>query len=80
MYSIGERINGMFKSVGAAIREQDPAPIQELARKQLAAGADALDVNVGPAAADPLVAMEWLVKAIREVTDAPLAVSLSFQP
>jgi len=74
MYSIGERINGMFKSVGAAIREQDPAPIQELARKQLAAGADALDVNVGPAAADPLVAMEWLVKAIREVTDAPLAI------
>ena len=74
MYSIGERINGMFKSVGAAIRKQDPAPIQELARKQLAAGADALDVNVGPAAADPLVAMEWLVKAIREVTDAPLAI------
>lgn len=74
MYAIGERINGMFRSVGAAIREKNPEPIQELAKRQLAAGADALDVNVGPAAADPLEAMEWLVKTIREVTDAPLAI------
>jgi 5-methyltetrahydrofolate corrinoid/iron sulfur protein methyltransferase len=74
MYAIGERINGMFRSVGAAIREKNPETIQELAKRQLAAGADALDVNVGPAAADPLEAMEWLVKTIREVTDAPLAI------
>jgi len=74
MFAIGERINGMFKSVAAAIRDQNPEPIQRLARDQLAAGAAALDVNVGPAAADPVAAMEWLVKAIREVTDAPLAI------
>ncbi|MGD0110880.1 MAG: dihydropteroate synthase [Armatimonadota bacterium] len=74
MYAIGERINGMFRSVGAAIREKNPQAIQELAKRQLAAGADALDVNVGPAAVDPLEAMEWLVKTIREVTDAPLAI------
>jgi 5-methyltetrahydrofolate corrinoid/iron sulfur protein methyltransferase len=74
MLAIGERINGMFKSVAAAIREQNPEPIQELARKQLAAGALALDVNVGPAAVDALAAMEFLVKTIREVSDAPLAI------
>ena len=74
MYAIGERINGMFKAVAAAIQEKNPEPIQELAKNQLAAGAQALDVNVGPAAADPLAAMGWLVKAIREVTDAPLAI------
>lgn len=74
MYAIGERINGMFKSVAAAIRDRNPEPIQELARRQLEAGADCLDVNVGPAAADPVAAMEWLVKTIREVTDAPLAI------
>ena len=74
MYSIGERINGMFKSVGAAVRDQDPEPIHQLVRSQLAAGASALDVNVGPASADPLVAMEWLVKTVREVTDATLAI------
>jgi 5-methyltetrahydrofolate corrinoid/iron sulfur protein methyltransferase len=74
MYAIGERINGMFKSVAAAIRDKNPEPIQQLARSQLAAGASALDVNVGPAAADPVAAMEWLVKTIREVTNAPLAI------
>jgi len=74
MYAIGERINGMFKSVGAAIREQNPEPIHDLARRQLAAGANCLDVNVGPASADPVVAMEWLVNTIRQVTDAPLAI------
>lgn len=74
MYAIGERINGMFKDVGAAIRDRNPEPIQRLAKAQIAAGAQALDVNVGPASADPLGAMEWLVKTIREVTDAPLAI------
>lgn len=74
MYAIGERINGMFTSVKDAIQTKNPEAIHELAKKQLAAGANCLDVNVGPAAADPLEAMEWLVKAIREVTDAPLAI------
>jgi hypothetical protein len=32
MYAIGERINGMFRSVGAAIREKNPETIQELAK------------------------------------------------
>ena len=74
MYSIGERINGMFKSVAAAIQTQNPEPIQKLAKAQLEAGASALDVNVGPAAAEAKAAMEWLVKTIREVTDVALAI------
>ena len=74
MYSIGERINGMFKSVGGAIRDQNPEPIYQLVRSQLAAGASCLDINVGPASADALTAMEWLVKTVREVTTAPLAI------
>jgi len=74
MYAIGERINGMFRSVAAAIRDRNPEPIHQLARQQLAAGANCLDVNVGPASADPVAAMEWLVKTIREVTEAPLAI------
>jgi 5-methyltetrahydrofolate corrinoid/iron sulfur protein methyltransferase len=74
MYAIGERINGMFTAVKGAIQEQNPEPIHDLARKQFEAGANCLDVNVGPAAADPVTAMEWLVKTIREATDAPLAI------
>lgn len=74
MFVIGERINGMFENVAMAIKEGDKATIQDLALKQMEAGADALDVNVGPAAEDPLRTMEWLVKTISEVTDAPLAI------
>ena len=74
MYVIGERINGMFTDVKVAIQEQNPEVIKDLAKRQLAAGATALDVNVGPAVADATTAMLWLVDAIREVTDAPVAI------
>lgn len=73
MLVIGERINGMFDEIGKAIGEQNPDIIQKSARKQLAAGADILDVNVGPASDDEEGAMAWLVETIREVTDAPLS-------
>ena len=74
MYIIGERINGMFADVKQAIVDKEPSVIKELARKQLAAGADALDVNVGPASADAEGALMWLVETIRQVTPAPLAI------
>ena len=61
MIVIGERINGMFKKVGAAIVAQDEAAIVELAHKQLEAGATILDLNVGPTAEDSVAAMAWLV-------------------
>jgi 5-methyltetrahydrofolate corrinoid/iron sulfur protein methyltransferase len=74
MFVIGERINGMFKGVRKAIEERDKAAIQKLARRQLAAGADALDVNVGPTKGKPVENMLWLIEAIQEVTDAPVCV------
>ena len=74
MYVIGERINGMFKNVRRAIEEGDKTVIQDLARSQVEAGAQSLDLNVGPAKADPVKAMLWLTEAVREVTDATLAI------
>lgn len=41
MYVIGERINGMFENVKQAIRAKDAAVIQDLAKRQMAAGAGA---------------------------------------
>lgn len=73
MLVIGERINGMFKDVGKAIANREKEVIQKLARDQVAAGAGMLDVNVGPAAADALEAMKWLVETVQEATDVPLA-------
>jgi 5-methyltetrahydrofolate corrinoid/iron sulfur protein methyltransferase len=74
MIVIGERINGMFKKVGAAIVAQDEAAIVELAHKQLEAGATILDLNVGPTAEDSVAAMAWLVKTTRKATDVTLAI------
>ena len=74
MFVIGERINGMFKDVAEAIKKKDKAVIQAIAKKQIAAGASALDVNVGPTSDDPKETMKWLVKSISEVTDITLAI------
>lgn len=74
MIVIGERLNGMFRKVGAAIVAQDEAYIADLAQKQIAAGADVLDLNVGPTAEDPVAAMKWLAGVVRKVTNLPLAI------
>lgn len=74
MLIIGERINGMFKDVKKAIRNQDKGPIQDLARRQVEAGASMLDINVGTASANPKETMVWLVEATQEVVDVPLSI------
>jgi len=77
MLIIGERINGMFKKMGAAIGAGDKKPIQEMALKEIEAGAGMLDVNVGTASKDKAGAMQWLIETIQEVTDMPLAIDSS---
>jgi len=74
MEAIGERINGMFKAIGRAIRDMDGAVIQDMAKRQEEAGAAALDLNVGPTAEDREAAMRWLVETVQEVTALPLAI------
>jgi len=72
MILIGERINGMFKDVRQAIADKNKQVIQDLAKKQLQAGAAFLDVNVGTAAADQQGTIQWLVETIQETCSAPL--------
>jgi len=74
MLVIGERINGMFRDVRRAIQRRDKVVIQDLARRQVEAGAQALDVNVGTASDEPVEAMLWLVEAIQEAVDARLCI------
>ena len=76
MFVIGERTNGMFTAIGDAILAKVPKPIHAIAEQQIAAGANALDINVGtrvPKAERPAV-MKWLVDTTREVTDICLAI------
>jgi len=72
MLIIGEKINGMFKSVARAINERDGKAIKDLALAQVESGAEVLDVNVGPASSSPSEDMIWLIKTIMEsdVSDA----------
>ncbi|GAG86531.1 unnamed protein product, partial [marine sediment metagenome] len=73
MILIGENINVMSKTIGPALRERNPKPIQELAKAEVEAGVDYLDLNIGPArkAGDELMA--WVVNTVQEVTDLPLS-------
>ena len=77
MFIIGELINGMYQNIGNAIKQKDKAVIQKCAKEQINAGADALDVNCGPASRQPISDIQWLVEAIQEVTDKPLALDSS---
>ena len=73
MILIGENINIMSQTIGPALRERNPGPIQELAKAEVASGIDYLDINIGPArkAGDELMA--WAVSTVQEVTDKPLS-------
>jgi 5-methyltetrahydrofolate corrinoid/iron sulfur protein methyltransferase len=74
MFVIGERINGMFTEVRKAIETRNAAVVQDLAQRQLAAGADALDVNVGPSKGKAVDNMCWLVETIQEAVAAPICI------
>ncbi len=39
----------MSKTIGPAMKEKNPKPIQQMAVAEAEAGADFLDVNIGPA-------------------------------
>jgi len=73
MILIAESINVMSQAIGAAMKARDPKPIQDMAKAETEAGADYLDINIGPArrAGDEL--MSWMVNTVQEVSDLPLS-------
>lgn len=73
MVLIGENINIMSKTIGPALKERNPKPIQELARAEAEAGVDYLDLNIGPARKAGEELMTWAVNTVQEVTDKPLS-------
>jgi 5-methyltetrahydrofolate--homocysteine methyltransferase len=73
MLIIGEKINGTLKKTAAAIAARDAAFIQDLACRQVAGGADYLDVNAGTAAAREPDDLIWLVDTVQSVVELPLA-------
>ncbi|MBL7125204.1 MAG: dihydropteroate synthase [Dehalococcoidales bacterium] len=77
MLVIGENINASNRSVAEAIASRDREFLQSLAKAQIAAGADFIDVNSGVGSGSPeheAVTMGWLVEVVQEVTDRPLVI------
>jgi len=74
MIIIGEKVNSTLKAVRPAMENYDAAAIRELARKQYEAGANYIDVNAGMFYGEEPERLEWLVKTIQEVIDAPFAI------
>jgi 5-methyltetrahydrofolate corrinoid/iron sulfur protein methyltransferase len=66
MIVIGEKVNIMSKTIGTAMRERDAGPVQEMATRQVEAGANVLDVNLGPATKGGPEMMEWVVQTVQE--------------
>lgn len=72
MYIIGENIHIISDKVKAALAERNGEFLQELAVRQAEAGAQALDVNLGPRKKDWAEVFPWIVGILEEVTDLPL--------
>jgi 5-methyltetrahydrofolate corrinoid/iron sulfur protein methyltransferase len=74
VYIIGENIQILAPRIKAAIADRDATYVRELARTQVAQGADMLDLNIGPRKRDGIEVMQWMIE---EVSDEVGAVPLS---
>ena len=73
MLIIGENIHIIAPPVKAAIEARDAKFLQDLARRQVEAGAGVVDLNIGPQKKLGAEIMPWLVEAVQQVTDVPLS-------
>ena len=72
---IGEKINPTGnKRLAAALQAGDLEMVKHLAARQVAWGADVLDVNVGVPGLDEIRMIGAVVKAVAEAVDVPLCI------
>jgi cobalamin-dependent methionine synthase I len=76
MIVIGEKINTIRKNIALAIENRDVEHLQKEAIKQVEAGIDVLDINVGSPFNEE-ENMKWAVRAIEEVVNIPLCIDSS---
>ena len=70
---IGERIHCISPVIREAMNTMNPGPIVKRAKQQLDAGADYLDVNIGPAESNGETLMKWAVQLLQsEFDNVPL--------
>lgn len=74
MIVIGELINTSRKAIAPAVESRDAAFIQDIAKKQVDAGATYVDVNAGTRVYDEPEALTWLVETVQAAVDTPLCI------
>jgi 5-methyltetrahydrofolate corrinoid/iron sulfur protein methyltransferase len=74
MLVVGELINASRKAIGEAIRAQDAEYIQKVAKDEVEAGANYIDVNAGIFVGKEPEYLQWLVKNVQSVVDAPCCI------
>lgn len=74
MLVVGELINASRKAVGEAIKAQDAEYIKQVAKDEYEAGAHFIDVNAGIFVGKEPEYLQWLVKSVQEVVDAPCCI------
>ncbi len=72
MLLAADNLTGAHPLVAQALRDLDPRPLQDLARRCEAAGARMLDLNPGYLSRRQEDRMAFLVDAVQEVTNLPL--------
>jgi 5-methyltetrahydrofolate corrinoid/iron sulfur protein methyltransferase len=72
MYIIGENIHIISPKVKEAVQNKDAEFFKESAQKQVEAGADAVDLNIGPQKKRGHEILPWLVETVESVVDVPL--------
>ena len=71
--AIGEKINPTgHKKLAAALQEGNYDYVRELARRQVAAGADVLDINVGVPGLDDVALMPEIIKLVISEVNVPI--------
>jgi 5-methyltetrahydrofolate corrinoid/iron sulfur protein methyltransferase len=73
MYIIGENIHIISEKVKEALKARDAKFFQDLAVKQVEAGAQALDINLGPRKKDGEEVFPWMIDTVQAVVDVPLS-------
>jgi 5-methyltetrahydrofolate corrinoid/iron sulfur protein methyltransferase len=73
MYIIGENIHIISEKVKEALKNKEAYFFQDLAVKQVEAGAQALDINLGPRKKDGEEVFPWMVEIVEAVADVPIS-------
>jgi 5-methyltetrahydrofolate--homocysteine methyltransferase len=74
---IGEALNASIPAVGQAILARDEHFVASLAKAQVEAGANMLDVNAGVSTGDEYDALAWLIRITQQTVAVPLVLDSS---